>query len=64
MKPLEITRIGTVQDPIPIYSLVSLACRTWFRCCGVEGRGRVVIYGRSLEMFLPLLRIMDPGQVS
>ena len=24
MKPLEMTRIGTPQDPIPIYSLVSL----------------------------------------
>jgi len=23
MKPMEMTRIGTVQDPIPIYSLVS-----------------------------------------
>lgn len=24
MKPLEVTRLGTVEDPIPIYSLVSI----------------------------------------
>lgn len=23
MKPLEVTRLGTVEDPIPVYSLVS-----------------------------------------